>query len=107
MKDSVSEEDQIHRLSRVVNVMLTKIFGEFLGESVKVVNSEILLLSIVIISKDSLLDLQWLPLELEAVLKIALNNGQKPTSVLLINQPVKENSLSLMNPKTYEVFFVC
>ena len=98
MENGIPEEDQIHSLSRVVNVMFTQILSKFLGQKIKIINSKIFLLSIIIISKNSLLDLSSLPLQLETILQIALQDSEEPSSIFIVNQPVVEDTLSLMNP---------
>ena len=85
MENGIPEEDQIHSLSRIVNVMFTQILSKFLGQKIKIINSKIFLLSIIIISKNSLLDLSRLPFQLETILQITLQDSKEPISILLIN----------------------
>lgn len=47
-----------------------------------------------------------LPLQLEIVLQVALQQAKEPGSILLIDQPVIKDTLCLMNPKADQSLFI-
>lgn len=98
MKDCILEEHKIHAFSWVLNIVLSKVFTELPRQTFKIVNSEILLLSVAVITKNDLFDILFLPFKLEIVGEIALHHVKEPRSVLFVYQSIIKDTLRLMDP---------
>ena len=98
MENCIFKEDKVHGLSRVVNIVFSKIFSELFRKDIKVINPKIFLMSIIIVTENDFFNVYLFPLKLETILEVALSDPEEPISIFVINQPIIENTLSLMDP---------
>jgi len=98
MENGVFEEHKVHALARIVDVVFSKILSEFLRQVIKIIDSQILLLCVAVITKYNLFEIGLFPFKLEVVSQVALNYIEKPRSILFVNQSIVEDTLRFMNP---------
>ena len=82
--------------------MFGQVLIQLLRQSFEVVNLDVLCLSVVVVTKHDVFDVRLFPLDLEVVLEVALHQTKEPSSVLVIDQPIVEDTLGLVNPQTHQ-----
>jgi hypothetical protein len=63
-------------------------------------------MSVCEIPKHNFSNVICIPLNLEVILQVALDNVQEPSSIFFIHQSVVKNSLRFMSPQTDQSFFI-
>ena len=92
MHDGVLEKHQVHGFAWVLAVVLTEELSESLSKGIEILNTLVFLLHVGIVPEQNFLDVTIIPLKLEVVLDVALNECEEPLPILLIDQPIIENS---------------
>ena len=106
MQNSILKEHKTHAFSWILPIMLCQVLSKFLWQGFNIINFNVFSMHIIIVPEQYFFYFLVFPFNLEIVLQIPLNNIEEPSSFFFFHQPIKEDSLGFVHPKTDKGFFV-